>query len=155
MGGWGRMKVSSGTRHYLEHFWAYVAFVANALVFLLVGLRVEPSALRTNLGLLFWVVVAMLASRAAVIYGLLPIVERLPGGERTSLGYRAVIFWGGLRGAIALAIVLSLPPFPYHEVFVTLTMGAVLFTLVGQGLTIAPLVRWLGLDRPSLADRLA
>jgi monovalent cation:H+ antiporter, CPA1 family len=155
IGGWGRMKISSAARHYLEHFWEYVAFVANALVFLLVGLRVEPSRLRATLGVLFWVVTAMLASRAAVIYGLMPIVQRLPGGAPMTPGYRAVIFWGGLRGAIALAIALSLPSFQHREAFVTLTMGAVLFTLLAQGLSIAPLVRWLGLDRPLLADRLA
>ena len=69
--------------------------------------------------------------------------------------YQAVMFWGGLRGAIALAIALSLPPFDYREVFVALVMGAVLFTLLVQGLSIEPLVRQLGLDRPLLADRLA
>ena len=155
IGGWGRMKISYPVRHYLESFWEYVAFIANALIFLLVGLRVEPFSLWATLGLLFWVVVALLVSRAAVVYGLMPLVERLPRAEPMTSAYRAVIFWGGLRGAIALAIVLSLPPFQYREVFVTLTMGAVLFTLLVQGLTIEPLVRRLGLDRPLLADRLA
>ena len=155
IGGWGRMKISRAVRHYLENFWEYVAFVANALIFLLVGLRVEPSPLLATLGVLFWVIVALLVSRAAVIYGLMPLVQRLPGAEPMSAAYRAVIFWGGLRGAIALAVVLSLPPFQYRDLFITLTMGAVLFTLLAQGLTIEPLVRWLGLDRPLIADRLA
>ena len=116
IGGWGRMKISFTVRHYLESFWEYVAFIANALIFLLVGLRVEPFSLWATLGLLFWVVVALLASRAAVVYGLMPLVERLPRAEPMTRAYRAVIFWGGLRGAIALAIVLSLPPFQYREV---------------------------------------
>ena len=66
IGGWGRMKISHAVRHYLENFWEYVAFVANALIFLLVGLRVEPSPLLATLGVLFWVIVALLVSRAAV-----------------------------------------------------------------------------------------
>jgi len=155
IGGWGRRKISRPVRRYLEHYWEYIAFIANALIFLLVGLRVEPSSLLGTPGVLFWMLVALLVSRAAVIYGFMPLVERLPGSEPIPIAYRAVIFWGGLRGAIALAIVLSLPPFPYRELFVTLTMGAVLFTLLAQGLTIEPLVRHLELDRPLLADRLA
>src|SRR5262245_30121401 len=155
IGGWGRMKVSYAVRNYLEHFWNYLAFLANALIFLMVGLRVDLSALWATLGLLGWVVVALLVSRAAVIYGLMPLVTRLPRAEPINSAYQAVMFWGGLRGAIALAIVLSLPPFAYREVFVALVMGAVLFTLLVQGLSIEPLVRWLGLDRPLLADRLA
>jgi CPA1 family monovalent cation:H+ antiporter len=155
IGGWGRMKISSAVRDYLEHFWEYVAAIANALIFLMVGLRVEPFALWATLGLLFWVVVALLVSRAVVIYGLMPFVQRLPRAEPMTRAYKAVVFWGGLRGAIALAIVLSLPPFEYREVMVPLTMGAVLFTLLVQGLSIEPLMRQLGLDCPPLADRLA
>jgi len=155
IGGWGRMKVSHAVRDYLEHFWEYIAFIANALIFLMVGLRVDLMALWATLGLLLWVFLAMLVSRAAVIYGLMPLVERLPRADPINRAYQAVIFWGGLRGAIALAVVLSLPPFPYRETFLALVMGAVLFTLVVKGLSIEPLVRWLGLDRPRLADRLA
>jgi CPA1 family monovalent cation:H+ antiporter len=155
IGGWGRMKVSYAVRDYLEHFWEYVAFLANALIFLMVGLRVELGALWATRGLLCWVVVALLVSRAAVVYGLLPFVQRLPRAEPINKAYQAVIFWGGLRGAIALAMVLSLPPFAQRDMFVALVMGAVLFTLLVKGLSIEPLVRWLGLDHPLLADRLA
>src|SRR5262245_31163650 len=74
MGGWGRMKVSYAVRDYLEHFWEYVAFLANALIFLLVGLRVDLGALRATLGLLCWVVVAMAVSCAVFVYGLIQLV---------------------------------------------------------------------------------
>jgi CPA1 family monovalent cation:H+ antiporter len=155
IGGWGRMKISHSVRNYLEHFWEYIAFMANALIFLMVGLRVNLSTLRGSLGLLFWVVLALLISRATVIYGLMPLVERLPKAEPISRAYQAVIFWGGLRGAIGLAVVLSLPAFAYRDTFIALVIGAVLFTLVVQGLTIEPIVRRLGLHRPRLADGLA
>ena len=153
VGGWGRMKISASVRHDLDQFWAYIAFISNALIFLMVGLRVNFSELSANGRLLFWTIVAMLVSRAIVIYGLMPLVGRLPGSEPIGAAYRAVMFWGGLRGAVALAIVLSLPAFPERETLVALVMGAVLFTLLVQGLTIEPLVRWLGLNRPPLADQ--
>jgi NhaP-type Na+/H+ or K+/H+ antiporter len=51
IGGWGRMKISYAVRDYLEHFWTYLAFLANALIFLMVGLRVDLSALWATLGL--------------------------------------------------------------------------------------------------------
>jgi CPA1 family monovalent cation:H+ antiporter len=153
IGSWGRVKISSPIRHHLEHYWAYIAFLANALIFLMVGLRVNFSSLWANAGPLVWVIVAMLISRATLIYGLMPIVGRLPRAEPVGNAYRAVMFWGGLRGAVAIAIVLSLPPFPQREAFVALVMGAVLFTLLVKGLTIESLVRKLGLDKPPIADR--
>ena len=155
LGGWGRLKISPSVRGYLEHFWEYMAFVANALIFLLVGLRVDLAALGGALDLLLLAVLAMLLARAVVIYGLLPLLGRLPGNDPVGTPYRHVMFWGGLRGAVALAIVLSLPAFPEAQTFVALVTGAVLFTLLVQGLTIERLVRYLGLDRPPLADRLA
>jgi CPA1 family monovalent cation:H+ antiporter len=155
IGSWGRVKISLPIRQHLEHYWAYIAFIANALIFLMVGLRVNLAALWANAGPLLWVIVAMLVSRAALIYGLMPLVGRLPRAEPIGHAYRAVMFWGGLRGAVAIAIVLSLPAFPQHEAFVALVMGAVLFTLLVKGLTIESLVRRLGLDQPPIADRFA
>jgi CPA1 family monovalent cation:H+ antiporter len=153
VGSWGRVKISLPIRQHLDHYWSYIAFIANALIFLMVGLRVNLSALWANAGPLIWVIVAMLVSRAALIYGFMPLVGRLPRAEPVGNAYRAVMFWGGLRGAVAIAIVLSLPAFPQRDAFIALVMGAVLFTLLVKGLTIESLVRWLGLDQPPIADR--
>ncbi len=154
MGSWGRAKIHPSVAGYIEHFWEYMANLANALIFLMVGLRVDLGALYDSLDILAWVVFAMLLSRAAVVFGLMPLVGRLPGALPVGLPYRAVMYWGGLRGAIALAIVLSLKDFPHAEVFVALVMGAVLFTLLVQALSIEFLVHRLGLDRPPLADQI-
>ncbi|MBU1427175.1 MAG: cation:proton antiporter [Gammaproteobacteria bacterium] len=154
-GDWGRSKISPPVEGYLDHFWEYTAFVCNVLIFLLVGLSVDVPALWGSFTYLPWVVLAMLVSRAALIYGLMPLLGRLPGSHPVKLSYQTVMFWGGLRGAIALAIVLSLPVFPHSELFIPLTTGAVLFTLLAQGLSVEKLMRRLGLDRPPLADRLA
>ena len=152
MGGWGRAKISPSVAGYLEHFWEYMAFVANALIFLLVGLRVDMGALNDAAHILPWVIVAMLISRAVVVYGLVPIAGRFSAPVERA--YQTVMYWGGLRGAIALAIVLSLD-FAFADTFVAVVTGAVLFTLLVQGLTIEKLVKRLGLDQPPLADRLA
>ena len=155
LGGWGRMKISPSVREYLEHFWEYMVFVATALIFLMVGLRVDLHALWTNLDLLLWVLVAMLISRAVVVYGLTPLVGFFKLTEPVGIRYQTVMYWGGLRGAIAIAIVLSLPDFEHRETFVALVMGAVLFTLLVQGITMEPLVALLGLNRPPVADQFA
>jgi CPA1 family monovalent cation:H+ antiporter len=155
MGGWGRTKISPTVANYMNEFWEYMAFVANVLIFLLVGLSVDVPALWHSLPWLPWVVLAMLVSRAVLVYGMTPLVGRLPGSQPIVRSYQTVMFWGGLRGAIALAIVLSLPEFEHSELFMPLTTGAVLFTLLVQGLTIEKLMRHLRLDRPPLSDRLA
>lgn len=155
LGSWGRIRISTSVRIYLEHFWELLAYIANALLFLLVGMQVDLAALWQTLDMLTWLILAMLIARALVIFTLMPLVGRLPGSHPINFPFQFIMFWGGLRGAIALAIVLSLPQFEYAELFVALVMGAVLFTLLVQGLSIEPLIRKLGLDIPPLADRFA
>jgi CPA1 family monovalent cation:H+ antiporter len=155
LGGWGWIKVSTSVRIFMKHFWEQLAFIANALIFLMVGITVVPSAVWHSADILIWVVVAMLVARLAVVFGLMPLVGRLPGSQPISMVYQTIIYWGGLRGAIALAIVLSLPDFPQKDTMVILVMGAVLFTLLFQGLSMEPLVKKLGLTQPHLSDQLA
>lgn len=156
IGGWGRTKISPSVSDYLEHFWDYMANVANALIFLLVGLTVDVGALVDALPALAWVIAAMLVSRALVIFTFVPLSCRITDTEPVSRSYQTVMYWGGLRGGIALAIALALPDdLAAKEAFVTLATGAVLFTLVVQGLTIERVVKHFGLHVPSLADRLA
>lgn len=65
-----------------------------------------------------------------------------------------MLFWGGLRGAVAVAAALSLPAdFPHRVQLLAMTYGAVLFTLLAQGLTIAQLGRRLGLLGEPVAER--
>nr|WP_177428103.1 cyclic nucleotide-binding domain-containing protein [Candidatus Venteria ishoeyi] len=105
--------------------------------------------------ILLWVLVGMLLSRAVVVYGLLPIVRWMKQTTAISRGYQLVLYWGGLRGAVALALVMSLPQPLYNETLVAVVTGAVLFTLLVQGLSIEPLVKKLGLNEPPLEDRLS
>jgi CPA1 family monovalent cation:H+ antiporter len=156
MGGWGKAKITPSVAGYLGHFWDYMAGVANALVFLLVGFTVQLGALFEHLPVLLLAAGAMLLSRGIVIYTLVPVVGKLPGSDPIDRGYQTVMYWGGLRGGIALAIALSLPEtVENRELFVVLATGAVLFTLLVQGLTIERVVKHFGLDIPPLSDQMA
>lgn len=155
IGSWGKSKISPSSSMFMEHFWEYLAFVANALIFLMVGLQIDLLVLWQSIDLIALVVVAMLISRGIVIFGVVPLLGKFPGAEAIGLPFQSVMYWGGLRGAIALAIVLSLPPFDYKDTLISLVMGAVLFTLVVQGLTIEKLVKFFGLNALSLPDSLA
>ena len=155
MGGWGRVRISPSVQQYLDHFWKYLAFLANALIFLLVGMKVNLAELWNSIGLLSVVIGSMILARALLVYGLVPLVSLLPGAQPVDFRYRAMIFWGGLRGAIALALVLGLGESEYSELFTALVMGAVLFTLLVQGFSVGRLMHYTGLDKSPLVDRLA
>jgi len=155
MGSYGRSKISPSTVHYMHHFWDYAAWLANALIFLLVGMQVELMVYWHSIELIALVAVAMLISRAVVVFGLVPQLARLPDSEPVSKAYQLVMYWGGLRGAVALAIVLALPNFEDRDTLIAIVMGAVLFTLLVQGLSIEALVKKLGLDVPEFPDLLA
>jgi Na+:H+ antiporter len=135
---------SGGSEELLTDLWEFLAFAANAALFLLIGLAVRAADLRAHPEAVVWGVAAALGGRAVVAYGIGPLLGRL--GCAVTRAERHVLFWGGLRGAVALAAVLSLPPgFPHRARLLAMTYGAVLFTLLAQGLTIGPLVRRLGL----------
>jgi len=155
IGGWGRSKISPSVSEYLENFWEYLAYMANALIFLLVGLQIDIGAIIDSGPMLVWVILAMLLARAVVVFSLVPLVGQLPGADGINRKYQTVMYWGGLRGAIALAIAMSLGDFRYADTFVVLVTGAVLFTLILPGLTIEKLIKYLGLHLPPLADRMA
>lgn len=156
VGGYGSTRFTPEAKVYLRQFWEYAAFVANSLIFLLVGLSVDLASLSGYLGPIGWAIVAAMLARGATVFGLVPMLGRLPGAEPIDWRYQSMIFWGGLRGAVALALALSIPvSFPHRELIVALAIGVVLFTLLTGGLTVGWLMRALGLDQPSLVERVA
>jgi CPA1 family monovalent cation:H+ antiporter len=146
----GATQTSPTTKNMIFNLWDYLAFIVNSLVFLLIGLEVDLSQLWANLGAIGVAVVAVLSGRAAVVYGLLWLFSLGRGRVRLRPSWRHVLFWGGLRGAISLALALSLPAtLPHREMLLSMTFGVLLFTLMGQGTTIQWLLRWLKLiERP-------
>ncbi len=136
-------KLSPTTRITLYNFWDLLAFVANSAVFLILGLQIDVGGLIDQAGAVAIAVLAILASRALVVYGAAWISSR--GRDPIPARYRHVMFWGGLRGAVSLALALSLTG-PDSENLQLMTFGVVLFTLLVQGLTIEPLIKRLGLS---------
>jgi len=136
-------KLSPTTRITLYNFWDLLAFVANSAVFLILGLQIDVTALLGHVGTVVVAVLAILASRAIVVYGMAWLSSR--GRDPIPMRYRHVMFWGGLRGAVSLALALSLTG-PRSGDLQLMTFGVVLFTLLVQGLTIEPLIKRLGLS---------
>ena len=149
VGGEGRAAMSEVTEDYVDKFWELVDGVLNALLFALMGL--EMLVLRINLPY----VAAGLATVALVLVARLVSVSiplsflRTRANEFSSFNV-TVLVWGGLRGGISVALALSLPPTMPRELLVGITYVVVVFSILGQGLTIGPLAARLqrGRDRP-------
>jgi Na+:H+ antiporter len=136
--------MSAGTRTAMQSFWEYISFVMNSLVFLLIGLEIHVRELLQNWASVLLAIGAVFLGRALSIYLLVPLSNRF--AEKIPLRWQHVAVWGGLRGALALALALSLTTaFPYREQILNLTFGVVIFSIVIQGLTIKPLLKLLKL----------
>jgi CPA1 family monovalent cation:H+ antiporter len=136
--------MSARTRTALESFWEYIAFVMNSLVFLLIGLEVHIDALAHAWRPVLFAIAAVLIGRSFSVYLLVPVSNLF--AEKIPVRWQHVIVWGGLRGALALALALSLDnTFPYRDRLLDLTFGVVVFSILAQGLTMKPLLRVLGL----------
>jgi CPA1 family monovalent cation:H+ antiporter len=150
VGNIGTQNTSPTTQVTLDNFWEFMSFVANSLVFLFIGLRIELRQFQPNLFPIIVAVLTVLLSRAAVVYTMGWLHNRLNPKNFIPLAYRHVMFWGGLRGAISLALALTLHEFFDERVALELqmmTFGVVLFTLLVQGTTISPLLHRLNLSR--------
>jgi CPA1 family monovalent cation:H+ antiporter len=143
-GNMGPKGMSPTTRIVLFNFWEYVAFVVNSLVFLLIGLEVNVPQIVANLAPIGIAVLAVIVSRALVVYVLAWVASLR--GRTVPLTYRHVLFWGDLRGAISLALALSLPlTLAHRDLLRVMAFGVVLFTLLAQGTTMQLLLHRLGL----------
>ncbi len=125
----GPQGMSPTTKIVVFNFWEYAAFAANSAVFLLIGLQTNLTELLDNWKPILWAISAVLISRAVVIY----FFSRLTG--RMEAGWRHVLFWGGLRGAISLALAFSLPLTlgDSRDLIITMSFGVVLFSIIVQG----------------------
>jgi CPA1 family monovalent cation:H+ antiporter len=141
----GRVLSSRG-RDVVIAFWDVAAFLVNSLIFILMGFATVRTIL-PHLGvgtarLVLMAIVFSLAGRALTVYPLSLLFARTP--LRLDLPCQHVLFWGGLRGALALALTLSLPETtPYREQITQATFGVVTFSVLVQGATITPLMKLL------------
>jgi CPA1 family monovalent cation:H+ antiporter len=131
-------------REFVHAFWEFAAFVANSVVFLLIGVDVATMPFTTyGPTMLATVIAIVLLARALTVYPLSALF--LPTRWRISAGEQHVLWWGGLRGALALALALSLPDsLALRDEVVVATFGVVAFSIVVQGLTMPLLLRGQG-----------
>jgi len=136
--------LSAKGREFLTDFWDFAAFLANSLVFLLIGARIAGSSYEHYPWTVYaGVLVITLVARAIAVYPLAAIFSL--SRWRISYDEQHVLWWGGLRGALALALVLSLPgSVPRRDEIVLVTFFVVAFSIVVQGLTMPPVLRRLG-----------
>jgi CPA1 family monovalent cation:H+ antiporter len=168
LGSYGRpIGMSARTQRAVDIVWEFVAFVLTALVFLLIGLTSSFAELATAAAPIAWGILAIYAGRIVVVYGMLGglrlLARRLPmHAARSSewtllgkmpLGWLHVVFWSGLRGAVAFALALALPlDVPDRGLLQGTIFGIVLFTLLVQGTSARRVIAWAGVATNRAAD---
>lgn len=139
-----RTGMSARTRVSVWSFWEYLAFLINSLVFLLIGIEVHVAQIVDSWWTILLAIGAVLLGRILVVYVLSPLSGRF--GEPIPARWNPVMIWGGLHGSVSIALALSLPQsFPDRATILTLCFGVVAFSIVVQGLTMKPLLHWLGI----------
>jgi CPA1 family monovalent cation:H+ antiporter len=135
--------ISAAGRHALAPFWEYIAFVANSIIFLLIGSQEAQQDFHGLWAPVLVAVALVTLGRAVAIYPLCAVFNRSP--LEVPIRQQHILFWGGLRGALALALALSLPEdLPRHDVIIVMTFAVVAFSVFAQGLTMTPMLRRLG-----------
>lgn len=140
-----RIGMNPRTRLLVSEFWEFIAFFVNSIVFLLIGDRVQFASLQDNLAPMGVAILAVLATRAFSIFGL-GTISNWVAGSQLKWQELTVLWWGGLRGSVSIALVLSVPVLlAEREDAIGIVFGVVLFTLLVQGLTTKTLLQKLGL----------
>jgi len=170
LGNYGRSRgLSQKTEEALDTVWEFVAFLATAFVFLVVGFAIPVHSLVDVAAPIGWAIVATLVGRAVIVYGLLggwrlarrawhgravaaarsrsrPAAKPVRANDEGAIPFEwlHIVFWSGLRGAVSTALALSLPiDFPNRGRLQAITFGVVLFTLVVQATSADVVVsRW-------------
>ncbi|MEB8433267.1 cation:proton antiporter [Cocleimonas sp. KMM 6892] len=157
----GPSRVSPFSWTNLRETWDLLAHWAGALIFILAALLI-PRMLETvrldDIFLVMVVVVAAIVARAVILFGLMPLMSSLRLSPKVEMPYRAAILWGGLRGAVTLALALAVTesqavPVEIKRVVGILATGFTLFTLLVQGTTLRWVISLLKLDRLSPVDQ--
>ena len=160
LGSYGRTAISPQTWHSLAETWEQIGFWFNSLIFVLVGMAMPAILLGIGwreLWLIVLLIVVAFAARAVIIYGLLPLMQLIGLAEKVSTAFKTVMVWGGLRGAVSLALALAVMENDAFDAETRTFIGVmvtsfVLFTLFVNATTIGLVMRVLGLDKLSPTD---
>lgn len=156
IGNYGRTKISPQVTHNMHQMWNLLVFLATSLIFLLIGYEINISLLIENLHIVIIATLLVLVGRALSVYLLVPAYNIfVEEKDRISWAWMHIANWGGLRGVLPLIVILSLPEeYVYREIFIQLVLGAILFTLIINSLTIRPLIKFLGLNKLNIANEI-
>ncbi|CDQ19989.1 sodium/proton antiporter, CPA1 family [Halobacillus karajensis] len=135
-----KIGMSKETKTNLNTFWDSVTLIANALIFLMVGMEIRNIDFAGNWGYIAGAIIIVIVGRTIAVYLGTGWVKEISSKERL------LINWGGLRGSLSIALALSLPmDFDGRDQVLLLTFSVVLFSLIIQGLTLKPLIKKLKL----------
>ncbi len=143
-------RISTQGREFALALWEFIAFIANSLVFLLIGMATTRIPFG-ELGFvaLLTIVALVLLSRALSVYPLCLIFTK--SAQPITLAEQHVLWWGGMRGALGLALALSLPDsLPLRNEILIATFGVVAFSVIAQGVTMPLLLKRLESKNPLL-----
>lgn len=158
IGNYGRYKVSLKASEFVEKFWGQFAFLANSLVFILIGLLFAdlPFHFEAMLVPILLAVLVVALGRALSIYPVIHLLNKLGLETHIPTSWQHLLAWGSLRGALAITMVLLIPDtlqfagwdhsFTPKEFVLGLTIGCIYATLFLKATTIGPLMRRLKLD---------
>lgn len=152
MAGPGKTRVSPGVSHFLHEFWELAAFIANTLIFIIVGVVIAQQVNYTisDVVVLLLVYLAIHIARLGTIYVFYPLMRKI--GYGISFKDSIVLWWGGLRGAVALALALIVAidtriPVDVRNQLLSLTAGIVVLTSLINATTVRWLIDRLGLSK--------
>ena len=148
MGNYGRrLSMSEKTTKTVETFFESIDFVINSMLFILIGLELREVPTDIMWRTVFIAIAAMMIGRAAVSYSFYWLLNQV--GTKRPKRWKHILFWGGLRGSIPIALMLQLPNEgvleTWRPILLVAGFGCVFFSLVVQGITIGPLMRKLGI----------
>jgi len=156
IGNFGRHKISPSVQEFMSHFWDFAAFISNSLIFLLVGKEIVTrftTLPNISIKSVIIIVTVALVGRVISVYVSVPFMNLINRNDKISGNWAHIIQWSGIRGALALALLLSLPTWvPDRDLLIFFGLTTVMFTLLVNGNTIQWLIKKLKIQAFSLAD---
>lgn len=158
IGNYSRYKMSHGVEEYMEKFWGYFAFLANSLVFILMGLLFVNLSIRLDVAIwyILLAIAVVVVGRAVSVYPLFWILNKTGKEEPVPTSWMHLLAWGSLRGSLAVIMVLLIPKnltvpgwtldFTLKQFIAALTIGSIYFTLLIKATTIGKVMHKLGID---------
>lgn len=144
-----RQALSAKNREAIHAYWEYLGFLANSFIFIGIGVHVSLQNFKSALMPAIIAILLVLLGRAIAVYPCCALFGR--SGLRVQSKHQFVLFWGGLRGALALALAVGLPDWvPNRETIISVTFAVVAFSIFVQGLSMTPLLRRIGEIRPTV-----